>query len=115
MSQKEKNSSVCKIMSVIGLGFSIAGLLCAILMPLLLKFRSDSGDYINWEVVGALAGILLLIGGAFIGGIIGIVMGIIIVIFLLVKQRTKEIALPIAGIATGIAAIIITVLTLALM
>ena len=115
MPQKENTPNACKIMSVIGLGFSIAGLLCAIFMPLLLKFRSDNGDYISWEVVGAVAGLLLLIGGAFIGGIIGIVMGIIIVIFLLVKQRTKEIALPIAGITTGTAAIIITVLTLALM
>ena len=115
MPQKENNSTASKILSAIGLGFSIIALICSIILPILLSVHHSNSDYLDWDIVGAVAGAIFLIGIAFIGGIIGILMSIIIMICLLIKQRTNGIALPIAGIVLGTAAIIITVLTLALL
>ena len=115
MPQKENRSTACKVLSVIGLDFSITGLICSVILPLLLSAHRSNADYLDWGIVGTVAGSIFLIGIAFIGGIVGILMSIIIMIYLLIKQRTKEIALPIAGIVLGTAAIIITVLTLTLL
>ena len=100
------------IMSKIGLAFSVAALVCAVLLPLLLMIYGDGSDYLGWGIAGAVVCLLFLIGGSIIGGGVGVAIGLIITIILLIRHRTSESRLPVLNITLGSAAIIITALAM---